>query len=226
MPEDRFPIPVNGQEIPRGWFARFVRFVNSLIPRGDGRYVMVDRTDAGATITLSPALINRLAGGGSPGTPGAPGGATGIQAAVSGGSASVTLTGGTGSAVFAPGSGVTISGGSHGEVVISATGGSFPDYAAPLEYILSPDTVYQFQTPVWLFGYIELNPVDVYGANALVSIAVPPSTTPLTIIYWASSTSSTDTMRYPVSLPIPANVRFKISGSNLTSAISAYSTLS
>ena len=58
--KEKFPVPVSGQPIPRGWFARLVLFINSLVLHGDNQYTQVNRTDAGTTITLTPSLINEL----------------------------------------------------------------------------------------------------------------------------------------------------------------------
>lgn len=55
-----FPAPVSGQPIPRGWFARLVRFMNSLILHGDGSYTEVKHTDAGTFVTLTAAARDAL----------------------------------------------------------------------------------------------------------------------------------------------------------------------
>ena len=57
---DRFPIPATGSIIPKGWFARLVAFINSLVVQGDGRYTLVNRSAAGTSVTLTPSLINAL----------------------------------------------------------------------------------------------------------------------------------------------------------------------
>jgi len=103
---DKFPEPVSGQPIPRSWFARLVRYINSLRPRGDGRYITVSRTPDGATISPTPALL-QLVSGGAPGESGS--GATGIESDVSGGTASIALTGGTGSVNLVGTDGITLS---------------------------------------------------------------------------------------------------------------------
>lgn len=68
---DKFPEPVSGQLIPRGWFGRLVRFINSLILHGDGQYLTVKHTMDGQTIAPTPALLQAL---GRSGTPPAAGG--------------------------------------------------------------------------------------------------------------------------------------------------------
>jgi len=75
-----FPVPVSNQSIPRGWFAALVRFMNSLLLRGDGRYFAVTHTTEGTTIKPTPALIQALerSGGAAPAAGG------GVQPAVLG----------------------------------------------------------------------------------------------------------------------------------------------
>ena len=72
---DKFPVPVSGQKIPGGWFARLVSFINSLVLHGDGQYLTVKHTQAGQTIAPTPALLQALGNGGAP--PAAGGGSTG-----------------------------------------------------------------------------------------------------------------------------------------------------
>lgn len=69
----KFPVPPSGHPIPRGWFGRLVRFINSLILHGDGQYLTVKHTLDGQTITPTPALLQALGNGGAP--PAAGGGA-------------------------------------------------------------------------------------------------------------------------------------------------------
>ena len=116
---EKFPVPVSGQPIPRGWFARLVRFINSLILHGDNQYVMVNRTDAGTTITLTPSLINDLTKAAAP----AAGGASGIESNVTGGTASITLTGGSGSVNMVGTGSINISGNTNGEIELHGGGG-------------------------------------------------------------------------------------------------------
>lgn len=65
---DSFPVPVTGQEIPRGWFARLVSFVNSLVLHGDKQYFCVTRSPSGTSITPTQKLIDLLSdrGGSAP----------------------------------------------------------------------------------------------------------------------------------------------------------------
>ena len=84
---DKFPVPVSGQEIPRGWFARLVSFVNSLVLHGDNQYLAVKHTLAGQTIAPTSALLQAL---GQRGAPPAAGGGTSYIAG-----AGINITGGT-----------------------------------------------------------------------------------------------------------------------------------
>lgn len=73
---DKFPIPTTGQPIPKGWFGRLVRFMNSLILSGDESNLLVKHTDAGTTIALAPALLQKLNQAGAPGASGSSGGSS------------------------------------------------------------------------------------------------------------------------------------------------------
>ena len=55
----KFPVPVSGEEIPDGWHTDLVKFINSLVPRGDGVTVRVNHTPGGVTISA----INQAGGG-------------------------------------------------------------------------------------------------------------------------------------------------------------------
>lgn len=63
---DKFPEPVAGSVIPRGWFGRLVRFINSLILHGDGQFLTVKHTMDGQTIAPTPALLQALGQSGAP----------------------------------------------------------------------------------------------------------------------------------------------------------------
>lgn len=117
----KFPVPVSGEKITHGWFANLVRFVNSLTLRGDGRYTMVSRNESGTTVTLTPAVKNAIERSGS--APGSTGGASGLVSTVSGGTASISLTGGTGSVKFVGSGNVSIDENLSGEIEISGGGG-------------------------------------------------------------------------------------------------------
>lgn len=157
---ERFPEPVSGQVIPRGWFGRLVRFINSLILHGDGQYLTVKHTLDGQTITPTPALLQALGNGGAP--PAASGGAPqDISAAVSGGTLTLFLSGST-SAVRIVGAGAASIAQDPftGDVTLSVSGGggSIPDwtaepaYSATLDPIVNLSTVFTASTS----GYLQI----------------------------------------------------------------------
>ena len=71
---DKFPVPVTGQEIPKGWFARLVSYINSLVLHGDGQYLAVSHNMSGTTIKPTPALLQLASGRGA--APSSGGGST------------------------------------------------------------------------------------------------------------------------------------------------------
>lgn len=148
----KFPVPPSGHPIPRGWFGRLVRFINSLILHGDGQYLTVKHTLDGQTITPTPALLQALGNGGAP--PAAGGGASGLISSVSGGTASISISGST-SAVELVGTGdVTISGNTNGQIEIhgstSGSGGSF--------YPVWGNLVSQSINPSWDATFEHMDP--------------------------------------------------------------------
>lgn len=74
---DHFPVPVAGQEIPRGWFARLVSFMNSLVLHGDNQYLAVKHGANGTTIAPTTKLIDALNRSGTPPSAGGGGGGGG-----------------------------------------------------------------------------------------------------------------------------------------------------
>lgn len=157
-----FPVPVSGQQIPRGWFARLVRFMNSLFLRGDGSYLAVSHTPEGTFIRPTPYLIDQLNKAAS--APASGGAAQNISATVSGNTASVTLSGSTSAVEFVGTGDVTLSGNTNGQIEISATGGSvvlgFPDYQHPIDTIYISaneveDDEINYNIPVWVIGNFE-----------------------------------------------------------------------
>lgn len=84
--------------------------------------------------------------------------ASGLEATVSGGTATVAISGST-ALVIEPGANIQISGGTNGELIISATGGGstgFPDYLSQNTVDnLAFSTVYgPFANNVWLIGKV------------------------------------------------------------------------
>ena len=152
---DHFPVPVAGQEIPRGWFARLVSFMNSLVLHGDNQYLAVKHDTNGTTIYPTNALITALNRSGSPPSAGGGGIRYGIEATVSGGTASVALVPGSTvtSLSLIPTAPVTITGGSNGELIIGSTasGGGGGDtsyvYMSTGPVLLNADSVNYYYCP-------------------------------------------------------------------------------
>lgn len=179
-----FPVPVSNKTIPRGWFAALVRFMNSLLLRGDGRYFAVTHTTEGTTIKPTPALIQALerSGGAAPSAGG--GGSYGLQAAIYGGTSSIQLVpGSTASSVpLIPGPNVSIeSDPTDNTVTIGAqvmTG--LPDFFATGEYFhttqLDRTITMSYTYPVCLMGQFNSGSdgngtVDVILGNSHVLFA-------------------------------------------------------
>ena len=133
-----FPAPVSGQPIPRGWFARLVRFMNSLILHGDGSYTQVKHTDDGTFVTLTPSAVDALQR-----ASGRPGGGSGetiqnLSVCVSGNTASVALSGSTAHVDLVGGTNVNLSGGTSGRVEISADNYAYLAWSSVHEYDITP----------------------------------------------------------------------------------------
>ena len=157
-----FPEPASGQQIPRGWFARLVRFMNTLVLHGDGSYTQVKHTDDGTFVTLTPAAIDALnrAGGSAP----AAVANQDLSVSVSGNTATVSISGST-SAVQLVGTGdVNISGNTSGQIVFS--GSAFPNWGN-----LSTQSI----TPIWDSAG-QMTPI-IFQYSGYLSIHIQPSTT-------------------------------------------------
>lgn len=151
---DAFPEPVAGQPIPRGWFGRLVRFVNSLILRGDKRYFAVSHTLGGTLIAPSKALIDALERSGSAPVSGG-GAAQDISASVSGGTASVTLSGSTSAVKFVGTGDVTLTGNTNGQIEINCTGSTGGGSAYPVWGNLVAQSI----VPSWDASNEHMDPV-------------------------------------------------------------------
>lgn len=168
---DKFPVPVAGQKIPRGWFGRLVRFINSLILHGDGQYLTVKHTQAGQTITPTPALLQALGQRGAP--PAAGGAAQDISASVSGGTATISLSGSTSSAQLVAGSNVNITGNTNGQIEIGASANTgMPDYSATPTFVTVDSAhpfINTFQYSIWMIGHAAADTsTDMSGTASLV----------------------------------------------------------
>lgn len=125
----------------------------SRIRKGPG--ILVDESPSGTVIKLAdnrPATPPQVLPAG--------GGASGLSATVSGGTATVEISGST-ALVIEPGANIQISGGTNGEIIISATGGGgvigFPDYFSPniVDNLAFSTTYGPFNNRVWLIGKVS-----------------------------------------------------------------------
>ena len=206
-----FPVPVSGQPIPRGWFARLVRFVNSLILRGDGSYLAVKHTPDGTLISPTPYLIDQLAQAGRAG--GSGGGASGIAATVSGGTASVTASGSNPLIIVPANANIQLSVGTTGELMIGASAVTgAPDYnynsQGYLEvfFVQNDQRVSQtYNQTVWLIGTFNVN------TSTSMSGAVQISIGALHLIPFVLTIGSTSLagLSVPFSYLVPANTNIE-----------------
>jgi len=213
-----FPVPVSNKEIPRGWFAALVRFINSLLLRGDGRYFAVTHTTEGTTIKPTPALIQALERSGGA-APSAGGGGTsyGIEATIDGSTASIALVeGGTASSIsLIPTAPVTLTAGSDGELIIGSTasggGIGYPDYSSlitTLDYTNAGSWI-SYNQDVWLVGIVQL---FVSNSTSTAQITLEYQTGGFQhILGQLTGPISGDglSVSYPVMLPVKANTSFR-----------------
>lgn len=202
-----------------------------------GPGISVRETPSGVIVSLakkSTSTVNNSTGG----TASAP---QDLSATVSGGTATLALSGSTATVPVVAGANVNVTGGTSGEVIISATGGTssgvgFPAYTAPLVErgdVLAqynyPGTAYADQS-VWLIGNLVSEP-DEYGQLALsvrVLISHNGNSESVYLSDFITQTNSyIDKIEIPVFLPIPAGYTFQIdilqaTGSSITSGLAIY----
>lgn len=192
-----------------------------------GKGIDVRETASGYVIGLAqppsnPPQVERGGGGG---------GADGIEANVNGGTASITLTGGTGSVNLVGTGDVTISGNTNtGNIEINATGGGggavvgMPDYANPLVTSVAynttyPSTFYANQD-VWLIGMLNtvFDPNN-YSLSGHVEIALSNGTVTNNILLqdiFMNVSSNANEIETPVMLPIPRGYSFVLTCGSVT----------
>ena len=214
-----FPVPVSNQSIPRGWFAALVRFMNSLLLRGDGRYFAVTHTTEGTTIKPTPALIQALerSGGAAPAAGG--GGATyGIEATIDGSTASVALVeGGTASSIsLIPTAPVTLTAGSNGELIIGSTasGGGIgaPNYADPSPVPVVPFNISTASYAGWIIGDVRLFDAATELGNAVFIDIGPLEFDVLEV--WTDDPSFVAST--PICFPVPSGTTYNVVTSGST----------
>lgn len=212
---EKFPVPVTGTPIPRGWFGRLVAFVNSLVLHGDKQYFAVEHGPNGTTIAPTTALINALsAGSGAP--PASGSGASGLEAVVSGGTATVSVSGSDPLVIEPANANIQIFGGTAGKLLIGASAMiGTPDY-----FYASPEFVYVDASAVklvpsqtsamWLIGTVGVNT----ASNMSGSVQFSMSTFQLTLFDLTIGTGSLlSGLAVPVSLYIPAGHAFQLTAS-------------
>ena len=201
-----------------------------------GQGLKINRTPSGLVIELEKPAKETHSN-----TAGGTGATQDISTTVSGGTASIGLSGSTSSVEIVGGSNVSITGNTNGQVVVSATGGTssgvgFPSYTTPLVEqgdVLSqtnyPGTAYADQS-VWLIGNLSVEP-DENGQLALsvrVLISHNGNSEAVYLSDFLTQTNSyIDKLEIPVFMPIPAGHTFQIdilqaTGSSITSGLAIY----
>lgn len=210
-----FPVPVSGQPIPRGWFARLVRFMNTLVLHGDGSYTQVKHTNNGTFVTLTTAAVDAL--NRAAGTPGGGGsGASGLEATVSGGTASVQVAGVSPLIVKPANANIQISGGTNGELEIGASAVTgMPNYFYPSPQSIHVDASAPVVVPsqtetMWLIGTAGVYTSS--NMSGVVSVTIGYLTLTLFDLTIGSS-SSLSGLTIPVALPVPAGHSFQLNAS-------------
>ena len=190
-----------------------------------GRGIDVRETASGYVIGLANPPSN------PPQVLNAGGGADGIEASVTGGTASITLTGGTGSVNLVGTGSVTISGNTNnGNIEINATGWSggvgFPDYAHPL--VQNGNVVFGTTYPsgyaaqnVWLIGRISMVADQNNQLAGSLIVNLNDGTNSETL--WLADTLLDNVggqEDIPIMLPIPSNYTFELDYNNQPDSIS------
>lgn len=179
--------------------------------------IFVDETPSGTLVKLNPRakapIIQQIITGST---------ASGLSATVSGGTATVEISGST-ALVIEPGANIQISGGTNGEIIISATGGviGFPDYSkfytAEFISLKNQQVTKTYTYPIWLIGEAGK------GTNSDMSCRITIYIGGKTIDLLDVSIGSTTLYGYNVSvcIPIPANTPFVLSA-RADSALNVY----
>ena len=169
-----------------------------------GTGIGIDRTASGVMISAlkpKPAPAQSLAGGT----------VQNLSATVSGGTATVALSGSTATVPFVAGANVNITGGTNGELLIGASAMSgVPNYASPIETITlyyGSSTTKSYAQSVWLIGSIGVNT----AADMDGSVSITIDTTTIDLFDLTIGSTSLAGLTVPLSLLIPANSTFTLS---------------
>lgn len=186
---------------------KFIDYFNSNWIQG-GKNVEIKRTASGIVIDLKKAPSSapeKLSAGGG-------GTLQDISATVTGGTASLALSGSTSSVNFVGTGSVTISGNTNtGNIEINATGGTsgatgLPDYGNSVQ--IHGSTVYgPFTYDTWLIGHVGQYEVD--GADVKLTIN---GNTVIWLYNANFGSGTTQTVYVSVCIPIPAGNSFEITG--------------
>jgi hypothetical protein len=178
-----------------------------------GNGINIRRTPSGTIVELQKMNT-------APQTSGSGGGGGGIvqniSATVSGGTASLALSGSTSSVNFVGTGDVTISGNTNtGNIEINATGGGgggtaavFPDLSNPIEDMEFDVTHAAYSYPVWLIGSIGVDN-SIVGNTVVCSVVVGDNG--VNVYAWSDSTPPNGTLYVPFSFLVPANKTFELS---------------
>ena len=182
----------------------------SRIRKGPG--ILVDESPSGTVIKLAdnrPATPPQV-------LPAASGGASGIEAAVSGGTASITLTGGTGSVKMVGSGSVSISENGDGEIEFNSSGSAvigFPDYSkfSSAEFIslVNQQVTKTYAFPIWLIGEAAKNT----GSDMSCTITIDIGGKTINLLSVSIGSTSLYGYSVPVFIPIPANTTFTLTAS-------------
>ena len=183
-----------------------------------GKGINIRRTPAGTIIELQKQSSEspRSSSGGTASAP------QDISATVSGGTATLALSGSTATVPVVAGANVNITGGTSGEVIISATGGTssnnfFPDYGnSPVS--VSEGTVYPLDSDMWLIGYAGLYKTSSSGFPSTVTLhimnyagtVISRSITLFSDTGIFSSYNNSNSMDIPVCIPIKAGYSVEV----------------
>lgn len=187
-----------------------------------GYGIMVRETPSGTIVELAKKqapVVNNTTGGGT-------GVTQDISASVSGGTASVTLSGSTSAVEFVGTGDVTISGNTNGQIEIGVSGGTggggggafgFPDYTNVVVahglVDLTGTTTYLYDYPVWLMGTVGMN-IDQNGDTwGFIDMWINSSPNQERIELFGINATAEDNARIDaisafVSIAIPANTPF------------------
>lgn len=176
-----------------------------------GQGLKINRTPSGLVIELAkPAKETQN------NTTGGTGATQDISATVTGGTASISLSGSTSAVELVGGSNVSITGNTNGQIEVDATAVTgMPDYYYSSAQFISVDSSAPVVVPsqaetMWLIGEVGVNTSSNMSGTVSVSIGY------MTLMLFdltIGSGSSLSGLTVPVSIPIPAGHSFQLNAS-------------